>query len=188
MNRIEKAKEAELLMIKASPLEDERKTALIIRGAQPDDHDAIWQILEPIIRAGETYPLPRDMSRSDALAYWVAPARKSFVAQKGDTIMGTYYMRPNYSGGGKHIANCGYMVASNAQGQGIARAMCAHSLHTAPQFGFIGMQFNFVVSTNTRAVALWKAMGFETLASLPKVFEHPTHGKVDALVMFKALD
>ena len=33
------------------------------------DADAIWAILEPVIRAGETYPLPRDMDRESALAY-----------------------------------------------------------------------------------------------------------------------
>jgi ribosomal protein S18 acetylase RimI-like enzyme len=49
------------------------------------------------------------------------------------------------------------------------------------------MQFNFVVSTNERAIRLWKALGFDIVGRLPLAFNHPIHGDVDALVMFRAL-
>jgi hypothetical protein len=39
-----------------------------IRLARHEDRDAIWRILQPMIRAGETYTLPSDMSEADALA------------------------------------------------------------------------------------------------------------------------
>lgn len=143
--------------------------------------------MEPVIRAGETYPLPRDMKEKAALAYWCSSLHTTFVAQDDTGIVGTYYMRPNNAGGGSHIANCGYMVAANAQGKGVARAMCAHSLIQAREAGYKGIQFNFVIAANTRAIALWEKMGFETLARLPGVFDHPRLGLVDALVMFQKL-
>lgn len=158
-----------------------------IRLAEKSDRPAIWSIMEPIIRAGETYPLPRDMKDKAALAYWCSSLHTTFVAEQGDDILGTYYIRPNNSGGGAHIANCGYMVAAHAEGKGIASAMCAHSFAHARASGYRGMQFNFVIASNKRAVALWTKMGFETLATLPKVFDHPTLGLVDALVLFQAL-
>ena len=65
--------------------------------------------------------------------------------------------------------------------------MCAHSLERARERGFRAMQFNFVVSTNERAVRLWQSFGFEFVGRLPKVFEHPTQGLVDAFVMFRQL-
>jgi ribosomal protein S18 acetylase RimI-like enzyme len=158
-----------------------------IRAAADHDRDAIWGILEPVIRAGETYPLPRDMSREAAIAYWLSPQHEVFVAADGNSIVGTYYLRANNAGGGAHVANCGYMVAKGATGRGVARAMCTHSLAHAKARGFRAMQFNFVVATNTRAVKLWQAMGFTIVGRLPGVFAHPALGFVDALVMHRVL-
>jgi len=161
--------------------------ALTIRAATPGDDDAIWRILEPAFRAGETYPIPRDISRAEALAYWRTPGHSVFVAQDGGTIAGTYYLRANQRGGGAHVANCGYIVAAGAQGRGVARAMCAHSLGEAKSRGFSAMQFNFVVASNERAVRLWQSCGFKIAGTLPRVFAHPQRGLVDAHVMVRAL-
>jgi ribosomal protein S18 acetylase RimI-like enzyme len=158
-----------------------------IREAVADDRDAIRAILEPIIRAGETYPLPRDMSGEDALAYWFSPGHEVSVAEENGEIVGTYFLKPNQKGGGAHVANCGYMTAPHAIGRGVARAMCAHSLERARERGFRAMQFNFVVSANERAVRLWQSFGFEIVGRLPKAFEHPKLGFVDAFVMYRQL-
>jgi ribosomal protein S18 acetylase RimI-like enzyme len=161
--------------------------ALAIRAATPADADAIWRILEPTFRAGETYPIPRDVSRMDALAYWRNPGHAVFVAEQGGDIAGTYYLRANTQGGGAHVANCGYMVASGAMGRGVARAMCEHSLQQARERGFAAMQFNFVIASNARAVRLWQSMGFEIVGTLPGAFRHPRLGAVDAYVMYRTL-
>jgi len=158
-----------------------------VRPAQPSDDTAIWDIIGPTIRAGETYALPRDMSRADALSYWKAPGHEVFVAEQGGKVLGTYYMRANQQGGGSHVANCGYMTAPTASGQGVARAMCDHSLAHARARGFRAMQFNFVVSSNARAVALWQRFGFEIVGRLPEAFQHPRLGLVDAVVMYRLL-
>jgi len=164
---------------------------LKIRTARPSDCDAIWAILEPVIRAGETYTLPRDMNREEALNYWLSNNHETFVAeddgQDGRQIVGSYYLRPNQKGGGSHVANCGYMTAASAYGKGVARAMCAHSLNHAKNRGFRAMQFNFVVSTNERAVLLWKSFGFEVVGRLPEAFLHPAAGYTDAYVMYRFL-
>jgi len=160
---------------------------MIVRPALPDDTGAIWSILEPTIRAGETYPLPRDMGEQDALAYWFAPGHSVFVAVDEGRIVGTYYLRANTTGAGAHVANCGYMTAPDFFGKGVARAMCAHSLDEARRRGFRAMQFNLVISTNERAVRLWQAMGFAMVGRLPGAFQHPVHGYVDALVLFQTL-
>ncbi|WP_226582688.1 GNAT family N-acetyltransferase [Acuticoccus sediminis] len=161
---------------------------MLIRPITEADAPAVWSIIEPIIRAGEEYALDRDMSEADALAYWIASDRETFVAEVDGEVLGSYYIRPNQAGGGRHVANCGYAVASAARGRGIARGMCAHSLSHARERGYRAMQFNFVVATNVRAVGLWTSMGFETLTRLPGAFMHPAAGEVDALVMFQRLD
>lgn len=158
-----------------------------VRPAQPRDDDAIWGIIGPTIRAGETYALPREMSRADALSYWKAPGHEVFVAEQDGDVLGTYYLRANQQGGGAHVANCGYMTAQAASGRGVARAMCAHSLAHARARGFRAMQFNFVVGSNERAIALWQSFGFEIVGRLAEAFEHPQLGLVDAVVMYRML-
>ena len=158
-----------------------------IRASEPRDDDAIWRILEPVFRAGETYPIPRDISRADALAYWHSPGHRVFVAEDMGTVVGTYYLRANNRGGGAHIANCGYIVAQDAFGRGVARAMCAHSLDQARAQGFTAMQFNFVIASNERAVRLWQGLGFAIVGRLPGAFCHPRLGFVDAYVMMRKL-
>jgi ribosomal protein S18 acetylase RimI-like enzyme len=158
-----------------------------VRPAQAHDDDAIWAIIGPTIRAGETYALPREMSRADALSYWKSPAHEVFVAEHAGEVLGTYYMRANQQGGGSHVANCGYMTAPAAGGRGVARAMCAHSLAHARARGFRAMQFNFVVGSNERAIALWRSFGFEIVGRLAEAFEHPRLGLVDAVVMHRML-
>jgi ribosomal protein S18 acetylase RimI-like enzyme len=160
---------------------------MLIRPAASGDANAIWAIMEPIIRAGETYTLPRDMDKKTALTYWLSPGHEVFVAENNGEIVGTYFLQANQQGGGGHVANCGYMTAVSATGRGVARAMCAHSLDRARERRFRAMQFNFVVSANERAVRLWQSFGFEIVGRLPGAFLHPTHGYVDAYIMYRDL-
>jgi ribosomal protein S18 acetylase RimI-like enzyme len=158
-----------------------------IRSATAGDADALWDILEPIVRAGETYALPREMGRDAVLAWWCAPGHEVFVTEVDGSVLGTYFIHPNQLGPGSHVANCGYATAPRAGGRGIARAMCAHSLEHARARGYRAMQFNIVVSTNAPAVHLWAAMGFQTLCRVPGAFAHPALGDVDTLVMWRTL-
>ena len=162
-------------------------TPLLIRPAEPGDADAIWSILKPVIRAGETYALPRDGSREAMLAYWFAPANQVLVALDGGKVLGTYMLKANQQGGGAHVANAGFMTHPDAVGRGIARAMGRHAIDGATRQGFLAMQFNFVVASNTRGVALWESLGFARIARLPEAFRHPSLGLVDALVMHRRL-
>ncbi|MEM9837904.1 MAG: GNAT family N-acetyltransferase [Pseudomonadota bacterium] len=160
---------------------------MIIRLAQQADHSAVWSIIKPVIRAGTTYTLDRDLSRDEALAYWFSDDKETFVAEQDGQLLGTYYLRANQGGGGRHVCNCGYITAAHASGQGIARQMCLHSIDHAKTRGFRAMQFNFVVSSNNRAIRLWQSLGFEIVGRLPQAFDHPTEGVVDALIFYKVL-
>lgn len=160
---------------------------LHVRAATDADRTAIWRIVEPHIRSGEVFALPRDMSREAALAHWFAPGNAVFVAELNGKVAGAYHLRANQQGGGAHVANAGYATAVESAGRGVARAMAQHSLHEAKAVGFAAMQFNFVVESNSRAVRLWRSLGFGVVGRLPKAFRHPTLGETDALVLFKEL-
>ena len=158
-----------------------------IRRATSTDATTIANIIVPIIREGTTYTLDTDMSETQALAYWMGQDKETFVAEQDGVVFGTYYMRANQAGGGRHVCNCGYMTDAAATGRGVARQMCEHSLEYARSRGYRAMQFNFVVSTNKRAVRLWQSLGFDIVGRLPAAFRHPTRGYVDAFVMYRSL-
>ncbi len=160
---------------------------LNIRKAEASDAAAIAAIVLPTIRDGATYALDPNMTEADALAYWMATDKETFVAEDGGVIVGTYYLRANQAGGGQHVCNCGYMTNVVATGRGVARRMCLHSMDHARSLGFRAMQFNFVVSSNERAVRLWQSLGFAIVGRLPLAFRHPTAGFVDAFVMYRHL-
>ncbi|WP_375551177.1 GNAT family N-acetyltransferase [Rhodophyticola porphyridii] len=160
---------------------------LTIRSWRPDDADRLWSILKPTFRAGDTYTVDPEISRADAISYWTAAEKTVFLAEDRTDLLGTYFIRPNQGGGGAHVCNCGYITAPEARGKGVARAMLAHSLEEARRLGYRAMQYNFVIATNTRAIAIWEQAGFQTVGRLPDAFHHPREGYVDALVMFRSL-
>ena len=158
-----------------------------IRRAQDSDFDGIWEIFHEVVQGGDTYVYPPDTTREQAHAFWMSKDLSTYVAILDGRIVGTYILKPNQIGLGSHVANAGYMVRRSASGKGIGAALCEHSLEEARRQGFLAMQFNMVVSTNQRAVALWQRMGFAIVGTLPKVFRHSRLGLVDAYVMHRTL-
>jgi ribosomal protein S18 acetylase RimI-like enzyme len=160
---------------------------MLIREANEEDFDAIWPVFEEVVSAGDTYAYPKESSKAEGKRLWMKVSRKTFVAESGGEILGTYYIKTNQSGPGSHVCNCGYMVSTSARGKGIATEMCKHSQKMALELGYVAMQFNFVASSNEGAIRLWQRMGFEVVGRLPRAFNHPVRGYIDALVMYKWL-
>jgi L-amino acid N-acyltransferase YncA len=160
---------------------------MVIRPARATDFDAMWEIFRDVVRPGDTYVFAPDTPAEVAHDYFLGPGVRSWVVEDDDAIVGMYKLIPNRRDLGSHVANASFMVDPRTQGRGVGRAMGEHCLTEARNAGFLAIQFNFVVSTNTRAVALWRALGFEIVGTLPKAFNHQTLGLVDAFVMYRAL-
>ena len=160
---------------------------ILIRPATAADHPAIWTILEPVYRAGETYCIPPDISRDAALADWFAAPFTAFVAELDGRVLGTSHVGRNRPGPAAHVANASFATHPDARGKGIARRLVTHAKDWARDQRFRAMQFNFVVSTNADAVHSWQKAGFDIVGRLPGAFLHPRLGYVDALVMFHDL-
>ena len=160
-----------------------------IRPFEEADWAATWQIIEPVFRAGETYAFSPDITEEAAHNVWVETPSATFVAvDQNNEIIGTYFLKPNQPALGAHVCNCGYVVAENSRGKGVASEMCEHSQREAISQGFRAMQYNLVASTNDGAVRLWKRHGFQVVGTLPKAFRHHQLGFVDAYVMYKQLE
>lgn len=158
-----------------------------IRQAHASDHEAIWEIFSKVIQTGDTYVFSPDTPKADLQKHWFAPKMQTFVAEEQGQVLGTYILKPNHIDRGSHIANAAYMVHPQAQGKGIGTQLCEHSLLLAKEGGFIGMQFNLVVSTNQAAVAIWKKFGFQVIGTTPNGFRHQILGLVDTYIMYKSL-
>ena len=159
-----------------------------MRPLEDRDWGAVWELMAPIIREGETYPYATDMSEEEARHMWLGVTHAAYVAVDDDgSVLGTYYIKPNQPTLGAHVANCGYMVGTAARGKGVATRLCEHSQAEAVRLGYRAMQFNLVVETNAASVHLWRKLGFTEVGTLPGAFLHPTAGYVDAFIMYKTL-
>lgn len=159
-----------------------------IRPFTEQDWSAVWRIIKPVFREGETYAFAPDISESEARQVWIETPMATFVAvDEHADMLGTYFLKANQPGLGAHVCNCGYIVSTHARGKGVASDMCRHSQEEAVSRGFRAMQYNLVVSTNTSAIRLWKKHGFDVAGTLPGAFRHSRLGFVDAFVMYKQL-
>ena len=158
-----------------------------IRKATETDVDEIWGIFSRVIKTGDTYVFNPNTPKADLKKHWFADYMETYVIEENQQILGTYIIKPNQIDLGSHIANCSYMVNPNSQGKGIGKKLCEHSLKTAKENKFEGIQFNIVVSTNTGAIELWKKYGFKIIGTTPKGFKHSELGFVDTYIMYKDL-
>ncbi|MBX6749728.1 MAG: GNAT family N-acetyltransferase [Micromonosporaceae bacterium] len=158
---------------------------MVIREATEADWPRIWPFFSAIVAAGETYAYPEDLTLETARPLWMDG--HVVVATDGTTVLGTAKMGPNRPGRGAHIANASFMVDPAHQGRGVGRALGRYAVEWARRAGYHAMQFNAVVETNTTAVALWRSLGFEILATVPEAFNHPVHGLVGLHIMYQRL-
>lgn len=158
-----------------------------IRKAIETDFDKVWGIFSEVIKTGDTYVFNPNTPKKDLQKHWFADYMETYVIEENEQILGTYIIKPNQIDLGNHIANCSYMVNPNAQGKGIGKKLCEHSLQIAKEREFEAIQFNIVVSTNQGAVELWKKYGFYIIGTTPNGFRHPKLGLVDTYIMYKKL-
>ncbi len=152
------------------------------------DWPEAWAMLAPVFRAGETYPLPRDVSEDDAKLYWIKRDGYNGVARDEDGVMvGAYFLRPDQGGPGDHVCNAGYVIAPAARGRGLAAPLCLQSQEQARSMGFRAMTFNLVVASNEAAIRAWKRAGLEIIGTKAGAFRLPDGRYADAHIMWKTL-
>lgn len=159
-----------------------------IREATPADWQGIWKIFREVISHGDTYTYAPDFTEAQARHIWIEDGCHGYVVTHGEEVVGSFTLRTNKPGFGDHVANAGYMVHKDYRGRGIAQTMCNYSLKEAKRLGYDAMQFNFVVSSNAAAVALWQKMGFKIVGTVPKAFRHSKLGPTDVYIMYRSLE
>jgi GNAT superfamily N-acetyltransferase len=159
-----------------------------IRAATDHDWPRIWPFFEATVRAGETYAYQLDLTLETGRDLWMAdPPGATVVLEDGGELLGSARMGPNRPGRGDHIGTASFMVAPEARGRGVGRALGEYVVQWHRDQGYRGIQFNAVVETNTAAVRLWRSLGFEIVGTVPGAFRSPTHGYVGLHVMYLSL-
>lgn len=157
-----------------------------VRDYEDSDWPEVWQIIEQVVRAGDTFPYPTDLSERDARPLWLGngPRGRTTVAiGDGGEVLGTAKMGPNRPGPGSHVATASYMVGQGLRGRGIGRALVEDSLVWARDAGFAAMQFNAVVEDNVGAVRLYESQGFTVVGTVPEAHQLPDGRRVGLHVM-----
>lgn len=176
--------------VELSPRHEGHTSApVLIRDATLQDWPAIWPLVREIVAAGETFSYDPDMEESGVRKAWlIEPPGRTVVAANADgVVLGSAKMHPNQGGPGSHVATASFMVAREHSGKGVGRALGEHALAWARTAGYRAMQFNAVAASNTRALRLWRSLGFEVLATIPDGFRHPSLGYVGLHIMYRRL-
>ena len=161
---------------------------MLIRAAVGQDWLRIYPFFSIIVAAGRTYAFPENLSLEDARPWWMEqPPGLTVVAVEGAKVVGSAKMGPNRPGRGSHVATGSFMVDPDHHGRGVGRALGSYVLDWARTAGYHSIVFNAVVDTNSAAVHLWQALGFQILTTVPEAFDHPEHGLVGLHVMFQRL-
>lgn len=158
-----------------------------IRRANDADKDSVWEIIKAVIKGGDTYVFDPATPREEMIEYWFSSEKNVYVADEDGEILGTFWIKANQPGLGDHVANAAYMVSPKAHGRGIGRTLGEYSIKEAARLGFLAMQFNFVVSSNTAAVSLWQSLGFKIIGTAPNAIRHTKLGPTDAYIMYRKL-
>ena len=146
-----------------------------------DQHDELFDLFEAIVAALEGFPQAPPLTRDDFDAAWIRPTTVVVVALVDGKVAGAHYLKPNSPGRAAHIANAGYIVAPEARGRGVGRALVEDSIQRAPKLGFDAIQFNLVFASNP-ARKLYEELGWEAVGRIPRAVEGE-----DAIVYWRAV-
>jgi L-amino acid N-acyltransferase YncA len=156
-----------------------------IRPIDDTDWPIVYEIFRGIVAEGETYAYPNTLTSDEAKALWIEGfPSETVVALVDGVLLGTAKFGPNRPGRGAHVSTASYMVAEEARGKGIGRELCEYSIARMKERGFAGMQFNAVVATNVHAIELYRALGFDTIGTVPGAFNSASQGRVGLVVMY----
>lgn len=163
----------------------------IVRSMQPDEAEAVRTLLNQIIEEGSSYPQDQPLDAAGFRAYWCAGQTFAALlpdqAAHGDHLIAAFYLKPNFPGKGRHIANAGFIVHPDWRGQGLGRALGELAIAIGPTYGYQALMFNLVFASNRASLAIWQHLGFQELGRIPAAINHGNHNE-EAVILYRRLD
>jgi DNA-binding MarR family transcriptional regulator/L-amino acid N-acyltransferase YncA len=154
---------------------------------QLEDEEELYAIFKEVVDTGCQFPYESSSSEEFRIQFF-SPAAQVYVCRSPQGhVIGGFYLKPNYSGRSRHIANAAYMIKSTERGLGIGTLLIKASLDIAKSLGFSAMQFNMVLSQNAGAIKLYEKLGFEIVGTIPNAIRNADQSFQDGYVMYRPL-
>ncbi len=144
------------------------------------------EIWNGVVEQADSFPGDHPLEAGEVAAMFAAQTR-TVVALDGEEVVGLYILHPNNIGRCAQIANASYAVRRNRRGGGIGRRLVTDSLERAKTCGFVGMQYNAVVKSNTPAIALYLKLGFTVLGTVKNGYRLADGSLTDTLIFYRGL-
>ena len=113
-------------------------------------------------------PLHADLTASycwstDVAASVAAPTKpvESTVYNFGRSVIGAFYVKPNWPGRSGHVCNGGFLVVPHYRGLGVGNLLGERFLFLAKELGYRRSMFNLVYASNVPSVKIWQRLGYE---------------------------
>lgn len=155
---------------------------MTIRAYTEQDIPAMTGLWNEIVDEGNAFPQDEKLGSITASAFFCSQSYAAVAIDEGE-LAGLYILHPNNVGRAGHIANASYAVKKTMRDKGIGKALVKDSLGQLSRFGFRILQFNAVVASNTRALALYERLGFERLGTIRGGFAKDDGGFEDIVSM-----
>ncbi len=159
---------------------------LTLRLYREEDLPAMTEIWNGVVEQADSFPGDHPLEAGEVAAMFAAQTR-TVVALDGEEVVGLYILHPNNIGRCAQIANASYAVRRNRRGGGIGRRLVTDSLERAKTCGFVGMQYNAVVKSNTPAIALYLKLGFTVLGTVKNGYRLADGSLTDTLIFYRGL-
>ena len=159
---------------------------LSIRSYRKEDLKQMTDIWNDIMEAADSFPGDTRLSLREAEEMFAAQTA-SVCACLGEEILGLYILHPNNIGRCAHVANASYGVKKGCRGMGVGRKMVEHSLATAKEYGFKGLQFNAVVASNEAAIRLYLDLGFQKIGRIPNGYRLKDGTFIDIFIFYHSI-
>lgn len=170
-------------------LKDSSPVQLVL--ADERDVEPLRALYRIIVDEGTSYPHDRFPDEDAFMDYWFR-GMSTVAAYAPDRaratgMIGAFYLKPNWPGRARQVANAGFIVAPDCRNKGLGWLLGATMLAYARQLGYRSVIFNLVFSENVVARRLWEKLGFRELGVIPGAVRKNDGTYQDAAIMFRSL-
>lgn len=164
------------------------RLGFVLKPFDQEDEKCLYNIFQEVVDSGCQFPYECN-SIQEFYRQFLDPKSHVYVCHSSNKeVVGGFYVRSNYSGRSRHIANAAYMIKGGYRGQGIGTLLVNASLEIAKGLGFQAMQFNMVLSQNVTAIKLYQKLGFNIVGTIPQAIRNLDGSYQDGYVMHRKLD
>ena len=135
-----------------------------------NDVPEMCRIWNDVVKDGIAFPQEETLTDDEGKVFFASQSYCAVAKDQNGRVFGLYILHPNNLGRCGHICNASYAVDKSARGLHIGEQLVEDCLTQGKKHGFMVLQFNAVVASNTHARHLYERLGFQPLGVIPGGF------------------